>query len=68
MLSYLCPISSDATCLHDIQNSTWYQRYIGLPGPSSYPSLPISAFRHHFHHRCLPIPTTIFLPLAAVEV
>ena len=42
MLSYLCLISSDA-CLHDIQNSTWYQRYIGLPGLPSYPSLPISA-------------------------
>jgi hypothetical protein len=42
MLSYLHPISSDATCPHDIQNSTWYQRYIGLPGPS-YPSFPISA-------------------------
>jgi len=43
MLSYLYPISSDATCLHDIQNSTWYQRYIGLRGLSSYPSFPISA-------------------------
>jgi len=43
MLSYLYPISSDATCLHDIQNSTWYQRYIGLSGLSSYPSFPISA-------------------------
>jgi hypothetical protein len=35
--SYLYPISSDA-CLRDIQNSTRYHPYIGLPGLFSYPT------------------------------
>jgi hypothetical protein len=69
MLSYLYdPISSDA-CLLDIQNSTWYyQRYIGLSGLFSYPTLPYPALCSPSFFITAVLPTTIFLTLAAVEV